>query len=215
MNSVMLFTVDDVCSLAKLSRRQLTYWDSTEFFSPTYSDETRFYSFRDLVGLRTISNLRNQHHVPLQELRKVGEWLREKYETPWASLRFYVLGKRAYFDDPESGARMAGHPRGQTALPIEMQRIANDLNIEVRKLHERQPDQLGKIVQLRGVMNNEPIVAGTRIPTSAIWRLHQANYSIDAILKQYPRLTRRDVEAAIAHEKKHQRKRKRKNGHAA
>ena len=93
---MIAFTPDHVARLTGLTKRQLRYWDQTGFFNPTLIDEAserfgRIYSFRDLVGLRTVAVLRNR--VPLQELRRVGEWLHRQHETPWASLRNALLGR--------------------------------------------------------------------------------------------------------------------------
>lgn len=82
MAELLAFTADHVARLTGLSNRQLRYWDQTGFFAPTHLDEHhrrafgRIYSFRDVVGLRAISILRKTHKIPLQELRRVGEWLR-------------------------------------------------------------------------------------------------------------------------------------------
>src|SRR5947209_8547317 len=93
MAELLAFTTEHVCRLTGLSVGQVRYWDKTEFFSPTLVDGvrrafSRIYSFRDVVGLRTIAMLRNKHHVPLQQLRRIGEWLHRHHETPWSSLRF-------------------------------------------------------------------------------------------------------------------------------
>lgn len=42
---------------------------------------------------------------------------------------------------------------------------------------------------------------GTRIPTSAIWNLHEAGYSDDQIIYEYPRLSQADIAAALAFER--------------
>jgi DNA-binding transcriptional MerR regulator len=87
MQELVAFTADHVARLTGLSKRQLGYWDKTEFFAPTLIDEFqrrafgRIYSFRDVVGLRTIAILRNQHKIALQELRRVGAWLQREHET--------------------------------------------------------------------------------------------------------------------------------------
>ncbi|MGI5835680.1 MAG: MerR family transcriptional regulator, partial [Chloroflexota bacterium] len=118
MATLLAFSAEHVCRLTGLSMRQLRYWDDTGFFHPQYADEdrkrphSRIYSFRDLVGLRVIARLAKEHKVPLQQLRRVGKWLSEQYEAPWSSLRFYVAGRKVYFDDPLTNARMIGEPHG-------------------------------------------------------------------------------------------------------
>ncbi|HEY7295362.1 MAG TPA: DUF433 domain-containing protein [Dehalococcoidia bacterium] len=51
-------------------------------------------------------------------------------------------------------------------------------------------------------MHNAAVLAGTRIPTAAVWNLANAGYNTDAILREYPRLRAEDVEAALAYEAK-------------
>jgi len=206
MTELMAFTTEHVCRLTGLSKRQIRYWDDTGFFSPTLLDEHRqrafgrIYSFRDIVGLRTIAILRNDHKVPLQELRRVGAWLQREHETPWSSLRFALKGRTVVFIDPASGAPTEPSGRGQTVLPIALLPIANEMGKAAERLRERQPDQIGKLERKRYVVHNAWVVAGTRIPTEAIWNFHEAGRSTKQIIAEYPRLTAEDVRAAIEFE---------------
>jgi uncharacterized protein (DUF433 family) len=68
-------------------------------------------------------------------------------------------------------------------------------------MNRRKPKQIGKIEQHRFVAKNAPVIAGTRIPTTAIYNLHEAGYSTERIISEYPRLTQADVKAAIQHER--------------
>ena len=212
MTELVGFIAEHVRRLTGISDRQLRYWDQTEFFTPTYVDEnrrhpfSRVYSFRDLVGLRAIAILRNEHKVPLQELRRVGAWLKQHHESPWSELTFYVSGHRVFFDDPATGARMAGRPLGQTALPFAMEPVATEMRKAAERLREREPEQIGKILRYRYVAHNAPVLAGTRIPTAAVWRFRQAGFDTDAIIKEYPRLRPQDVKAAIRFEQRRERK---------
>ena len=212
MPEIMAFTAEQVRRLTGLSLRQLHYWDKTGFYVPQSADEerhgpySRFYSFRDLVGLRTIAMLRNQYRMPLHELRKVGAWLSERFGDPWSSLTFYVAGRRVFFDDPETGVRMAGKPLGQMVMPVKMERIAQETEA-VDQLRERRPEDIVRVVQQRQVMGNVPVLAGTRIPTTAVLSFHEAGYDTEAIIREYPRLTPEDVRAAIAYEKQQQARR--------
>jgi uncharacterized protein (DUF433 family) len=207
MNDVAAFNVDQVIALTGLSARQLAYWDRIGFFPPRYYERspsgrtTRLYTFRDLVGLRVLAMLRNTYHVPLQELRKAHGYLIEHYDDPWSEITFYVLGRSVFFDDPRSGVRREGARPGQTVFAeIPMVRIERDIRAAANRLRDRTQDEIGKIAQYRSVMSHAPVLAGTRIPTSAVWNFHQAGYDTAAILKQYPSLTPDDVAAAISFE---------------
>lgn len=213
MTTIVAFTDDHVCRLTGLTKRQLGYWDRTGFFSPHYTDEhrrrpfSRIYDFRDVVGLRTIALLRNKYNIPLQQLRRVGAWLARHHETPWASLKFYVGGGKVFFDDPESGERMATEPQGQEVFPVEMIEVAREMEEAANRLRERRPDQIGRVVRNRYVLGGRPALDGTRIPTSTVWNYHEAGYDTAAIISEYPQLTPTDIEAAIAYEKTARQKR--------
>lgn len=212
MAEIVAFTSEHIRRLTGLSLRQVRYWDDTEFFSPTLVDGYRgrpfgrIYSFRDLVGLRTIAILRKQYRVPLQELRRVGEWLRLHHEDPWSSLRFALAGRKVVFFDPTTGVPTEAGGRGQVVLDVALEPIASEMRKAAEQLRERRADQIGRVVRSRYVVHNAWTLAGTRIPTQAIWNFHQAGYDDKAILSEYPRLTIKDVEAALEWETKRQRK---------
>ncbi len=205
MSEIVAFTAEQVCRLTRLSARQLTYWDKTEFFSPTTIQGqrafSRIYSFRDVVGLRTIGILRNDHQVPLQELRKVGAWLSDHYEAPWSRLRFALNGRRVVFFDPETGEALEAREGRQAAIEVTLQVVADDMSAAAAKLRERTKADLGKISRKRYIVRNAYVIAGTRIPTEGIWNFHRAGYDTNAILYEYPRLTAKDVRAAVTFEK--------------
>jgi uncharacterized protein (DUF433 family) len=207
MSALLAFTVEHAARVTKVSERRIRYWDKTGVLSPSLARDTkrrlpysRIYSFRDLVGLRTLGELRDQHHFSLQELRSVGEWLNDHYEQPWSTLRFYVLGHQIIFRDPDSEQFVASDPRGQAAIPFYLERIAVQTEAEARKLLDRGPEQIGEVVRNRYVLSNTPVLAGTRIPTSAVWDFYQAGYEPEAIIREYPRLTPLDIDRAIAFE---------------
>jgi uncharacterized protein (DUF433 family) len=212
MSEFLAFTADQVCAVTGLSRGQLRYWDRTDFFVSHFAYRAgkpfgRIYSFRDLVGLRTIAIFRNEKKIPLQKLRVVGEALKAHGETPWSSLRFYLLGKEVMVGDPEGGAPFQP-VSGQEGIRIAVERIATDVRQRVERLRQRRPTQLGQVEKHRHVLHNSPVVAGTRIPTAAIASLKRAGLDVRGILREYPHLTEQDVSCALAHEARHKRPRK-------
>lgn len=217
-----LFTADQVCTLCSISARQLAYWNRTGFFTPRYMDHekrpfNRIYSFRDVVGLRTIGLLRNRYQVPLADLRRIGQELETTPDADWSNLVFYEdpiararpakgrqrHGRRVYFRHPQSGQILATSPLGQRPL-FKMQTIIRNVERNLARMNSRKPKQIGRVEQNRYVVRNEPVIAGTRIPTAAVYRLHQAGLSSDAIIREFPRLKRADIEAAIRREQIHQ-----------
>lgn len=202
MCTILAFTADQIHRLTGLSRRQIRYWATTGFFSPSQADQPRrpygrVYSFQDLVWLRTIALLNRVHGVPLQRLRKVKEWLdQHPYET-WGTLRFYLAGQDLIFEDRELQVFLSSRDLHQTLMAIDMKRIIREAEIDAAELTHRDPDEIGRITQHRHISHNQPVIAGTRVRAEAVWKFHQAGYSTDAIIEQYPRLTQEDVEAAI------------------
>lgn len=213
MSEMLAFSAQQVCRLTGLSQRQLRYWDQSGFFTPQYADDnrrrpySRIYSFQDVVGLRTIALLLNKYRVPFRELQEVGAWLARHCHHPWSSKRFYVVNRHVVYDDPATGERVAGGPPAQLVLPIELDKIAGEMREAASQLRERGQDEIGQISKHRYVVRNADVVAGTRVPTSAIWHFHEAGYSPEEIVAQYPRLTVADVHAAIAHEEEQRQQR--------
>jgi uncharacterized protein (DUF433 family) len=210
---VRALSANHVVRLTGLSHRQLSYWDDTGFFSPQFAFESRrspfsrVYSFRDVVGLRTIAILRKDHHISLQELRKVAKELSEYHERPWSELTLYVLGRKVYFQEPDSELVRAVLGRQYALTLLHVKSIIDDLTVKANKLKQRLQDQLGRVERHRYVVHNAWVVAGTRIPTRAIWRFHEAGYQHDQIMREYPALTACDIDAAISHEQKQVKKR--------
>lgn len=203
-NLIRAFSANHVVRLTGLSNAQLRYWDQTGFFSPRYAAEnrrspfSRVYSFQDVVGLRTLGILRKEHKIPLQQLRKVARELSQYNDQPWSELVLYVLRKEVHFREPESERLIGVLSKQYTFLPLRS--IIHDVVAEAQKLKQRTSDHFGRIERHRYVMHNAWVVSGTRIPTKAIWRFREAGYSSAAIMREYPPLTERDIEAALRHE---------------
>ncbi len=203
---IWAFSANHVVRLTGLSHRQLSYWDRTESFKPYYAEEnrrspySRVYSFRDVVGLRTIAVLRKLYKIPLQKLRRTARDLSQYKGAPWSDLTLYVFGKEVYFREPDT-EKIRGVASGQY-ISLRLQSIIQDVAGEAEKLKHRTSDQIGIIERNRYVVHRAWVVAGTRIPTKAISNFKQAGYSVDQILREYPILTKPDIEKALEHEEK-------------
>lgn len=211
--ALMVFTSPQVRRLTGLSQSTLKRWQDKGIFIPEdpkpleiSGPYRRFYSFRDVVGLRTLSLLRSRHHVQLAELRKAGDYLRQHVESPWSSMRFWVVNGRVVFRDPGTHMTMVGGDPGQLVIEeVVLDSIARDVEQESQSFKKRDPETFGTVARSRHVMSNQWVVAGTRIPTSVIWEYHQAGYGPAQIMAEYPDLTKSDIERAIEHEEKQRR----------
>jgi uncharacterized protein (DUF433 family) len=204
-NIISAFSADQVVRLTRLTVAQLAYWDRIGFFQPQYaaaerrSPYSRIYSFKDVVGLRTLSILKREYRVSLPHLREVAEKLASYSKTPWADITLKVLKRKVQFDEPETG-QTRGVVDGQYVL-LPIVSIIEDVRREAELMKQREPSQIGKIEKHRYVSHNAPVIAGTRIPVATILRFVDSGFSTDDILREYPRLTEADVEAAIRHGK--------------
>jgi uncharacterized protein (DUF433 family) len=201
---VRAFSADHAVRLTGLSMRQLRYWDDTGFFRPRYAYEdrrspySRVYSFRDIVGLRTLSVLRRHHNVPLQHLRKVAEDLSHLGEDLWSETKLYVLDREVYFREPDTGAVRKARGKQYLIEVLQLNEIMVNVSSEAAKLRERTPEQVGVIERHRYIVHNAPVIAGTRIPVAAVRRYLDAGRSVQEILQEYPLLTEADILAVRA-----------------
>jgi uncharacterized protein (DUF433 family) len=196
------FSEDQAERLSGVSLGQLRRWDAEGFFRPSFSDEKgvpygRIYSFRDVVSLRVLNDLRNEKRIPLRHLREVSAKLSHFGEVKWTATTLYVLGKRVVFTDPRTKLRQEV-VSGQRVLDIPLRVVIASTRRAVQQLNMRE-DQVGKIVRARFVTQNEPVFAGTRIPVAAVRGFADAGYSASQIAREYPDLTEADVAAALSY----------------
>jgi uncharacterized protein (DUF433 family) len=201
---IAAFTEDQVERLTGVSKRQLRYWDSDGFFVPSLGHQnrrmtySRMYSFRDLVSLKVLNELRNESRIKMNELRRVKDHLSHYGDELWIKTTLYVHNKRVAFSNPDSGV-LEEIVSGQGVLSIAIAAVAGDMRKAIDNLSARNDTDIGKIAQKRGVMHNRPVVSGTRIPVSGIKAFSDAGYTESEILKEYPTLTLQDIHAAINH----------------
>lgn len=196
------FSEEQASQLSGVSFGQLRRWDADGFFRPSYGSLKhvpfgRIYSFRDIVSLRVLNDLRNRKRIPLQHLRQVSDRLAHFGDVKWTATTLYVLGKRVVFDDPRTNLRQEV-VSGQRVFDIPLRVVIANTRRAVLDLNKRDAE-IGQIKQARFVSYNMPVVAGTRIPVSAIKDFAEAGYSTARILREYPGITAADVEAALAY----------------
>lgn len=204
--TIEVFGEEHVSRLTGLTKGQLRSWDRAGFFRPRYACEdrrtpySRVYSFKDVVGLKTISVLRHDHRISVQELKKVAAELVRRGYKHWADTKLYVVKKQVYFQRPGTD-EVEGVWDGQLAM-LPIINVIDDVKAGVHKLSMRPSEAHGKVERHRFVARNSPVIAGTRIPTASVRRYRDAGYSVDQILSEYPSLTREDVQAALKYEEK-------------
>jgi uncharacterized protein (DUF433 family) len=203
-NVISAFSEEDVERLTGITINQLRYWDRTRFFAPSLAADnrravmSRVYTFRDVVCLKVLNEVRNELKVPLPRLREAKESLSHLGEDVWAKATLYILNRRVIIHNPETD-RKEDPVSGQGILQIPLHVVAGDMEKAVRSLRERPAATVGQIAKHRGTAANKPVIAGTRIPIKSIKAFNDAGYSIDQIREQYPILTEEDVRAALTY----------------
>jgi DNA-binding transcriptional MerR regulator len=99
------FGSGDVCQLAKVTLRQLQWWDERKVISPQQEGHRRVYHVSDVIGMMVIGELRRKG-FSLQKLRGIVRSLRRKIDERLGELLsgkcdLYVLtdGKVAFLED--------------------------------------------------------------------------------------------------------------------
>ncbi len=200
-DAIAAFSEDQASTLTGLSVGRLRYWAQTGFFAPAYTDDApgpyrRFYSFKDIVGLRTLEMLRVRNGVPLQHLRRVAEKLAHLREDLWCGVKLRVWDRKVVFDEPQSG-RAREVISGQFVEEYLLKDVIARATADIRELRNRDENDVGKVVCITGLNGAKPLISGTRIPIASIQRLSSDGYSVKAIIAEYPRLTAEDVQAAL------------------
>jgi DNA-binding transcriptional MerR regulator len=199
---ISVFTEEEVARLTGITVHQLRYWDRERFFSPSlaYEDRrqphSRLYSFRDVVSLKVLNQLRNEAGVSLPHLREVKKELVKRGEDVWLKTKLRVLNKRVIFVNPET-KKLEEVVSGQRVLEIAIEIEAGDMQTKVRELRQRSTIDVGQFEKKRNRVHNQLVIKGTRIPVSSVKAFHKAGYSVGQIRQAYPTLTDEDIQAAI------------------
>lgn len=206
-NVVAAFSEEQVERLTGLTKGRLRYWAKTNFFRPSFVEEnprlpySRFYSFKDIVALRTLEMLRVQNNVPLQHLRKVAEKLSHLKDELWTKTTLFVVNRKVAIVNPETGTPEEV-VSGQYLMGISLRRVIEDTNDDIVQMSRRTRSMVGHVSRSRAIARNAWVIAGTRIPVGAVKRLAEDGYTTEQIIDEYPDLTRNDVEAALRHREK-------------
>jgi len=135
MGATDRFSPENVQRILGLTAKQLDYWDRLRLVSPQKEQESRFYDFRDLIGLRTVKQL-VEEGVPANRLRRALTALHEQLfqvHAPLAELRILSDGKDVIVE--RHGARLEPLS-GQFVLNFE----TRELDEKVRVIAERSAD---------------------------------------------------------------------------
>ena len=197
------FSEAQVERLTGVTRAQLRRWHRSEFFIPSYAVEggggpfSRIFSFKDLVSLRVLNQLRNVYGISMPELRKTAAKLSHIGDDVWTATTLYVHRRKVVFDEPETLKRREVTSE-QYVADIPLRVAISNTRHAVAEMNRRDEAVVGEVTRRKFVSHSAPVIAGTRIPVRVIKEFAAAGVSPEGILKEYPSLTLADVEAALA-----------------
>lgn len=196
------FSEEQVSRLTGLSRAQLRAWNRKDFIRPQFKvagggtrPYTYIYSFKDLLKLRVLNQLRNVHNVPMKELGRVERALERLGDEKWTSQRLWVANRKVVFEEPES-QRKREIASKQFVAEIALEVVTSDARKDIAKLNKRSADQRGHVTKKRYLHSSDPVFKGTRIPVAAVIGYLDAGIRAREIVRRLPDLTLEDVRAA-------------------
>ncbi len=129
-----MYSTGEVVRLTGITGRQLQYWDSISFFSPSYKkNNRRIYSFTDLIQLTVISLLLSKG-ATLQKIKNGMEKMREilpSITVPFLELEIDTDGESIFVHHKDTW--LEAHS-GQYMISFKVEDIFKD----IRKLMEEQ-----------------------------------------------------------------------------
>lgn len=201
-NIIGAFSEEQVGRLTGLSRGQLRAWNRKGFIRPEFKTGedprrpfTYIYSFKDLLKLRVLNQLRNVHGVQMKELERVERALAHLGDDKWTSQKLWVSNRKVVFVEPES-RRKREIASKQFVAEIALEVITSDARVDIQKLNRRAGGEVGVIVKKRHLHSSDPVFSGTRIPVAAIAEYLRLNYDDGEILDRFPDLQSGDIDVA-------------------
>ena len=203
------YTTSQVSRLARIPISTIYEWRRRGIIRPSLELEEsglvaeEGYSYSDLTLIRILKALRDKH-LDFDSAATALRHLYERLGPPdrgWANEMVYVVGNRIFVDKPDQWEITDATRMGQKV----METLFGDLFDELREIDEEAsiivPPQFRKFVQVRPeVMGGEPVIRGTRIPTSTITAM-LVNHDIDELKKIYRKISPENIEKAIEYER--------------
>ncbi len=208
MTRFRAYTPEQAMRVTGVSVAALRKWDVEGTLPPEFDlvgsrgEQFAVYSFQDLIAMQALAWLQRVPGVSLVPPTEVGKLLKTQVQLHEGALGLEQAGDVLVLVGPAGRIGLLAL-KGNVTIPDELQRfdfLVRDTERRSSVLNERTPDQVGRIEPLGGEPGRRSVLAGTRIPTIAVWEFHEAGYSVPEILEQYPRLTPVDVESAITYE---------------
>ena len=199
------YSTSQVSRLAGIPIRILYYWKKRGVLAPSVSiidakgniDEG--YSYADLAIIKVLHALKI-HKLNLRSAVIAFRHLHDRFGIPssggWANAHVYIIGKDVLAQKPDNWDTTIATHGGQKA---EM-RVLGELVEEEGALLV--PRQFSEYIEINpDVMDGEPVIKDTRVPTSMRATLKVEGIKVPKIVEIYSPISAIAIECAIAYEK--------------
>jgi uncharacterized protein (DUF433 family)/DNA-binding transcriptional MerR regulator len=203
------YSTSQVSRLARVPLRTLYDWKSRGIIRPSVqlmdNDLVALdgYSYADLTIIKILRALR-EDQINLSSAGVALRHLWERLGPPsrgWADAHVYLVGKRIYAEKQDKWETTAATQFGQKVET----RLFGDLFQELKGQEEEGsilvPKDFRTFVDINPkVMGGQPVVRGTRVPTSILATLKAKGKSIKELVSLYSPIPMLTIKKAIAYE---------------
>jgi uncharacterized protein (DUF433 family) len=196
-----IYDVAEVARLAKMDPETVSLLVTPRRGEPPLLDleNPPFLTFHDLISAYVIHELRRRR-VRLKDIREGARFLRRALgtERPFAHQRLATVGTGFFAGLPDAGRWLDAGQGGQAAFDDVIQPLIRPIEYGRDSMASAWYPQTGISIDPR-IQAGAPCVRGTRVPTSLIASLLEAEETQASIAEQF-RLTKRQVMAAKDYE---------------
>ncbi len=199
------YSVTQVSRIARVPRRTLYEWKRKGIIKPSVHVVDKHgkvvdegYSYADLAIVKLMRGLRTKE----LNLRSVAIALRHLFDRigpfndpKWDNAHLYVVGKEVLAQKPDDWETTVATSYGQK---VETRVIGELVEEEGRILV---PKDFGQYIEINPrIMEGQPVIRDSRVPTAAIAMMHEQGTSISDLVELYKPLTRVQILKAIEYE---------------
>ena len=199
------YSIDQVSRLAGIPKRTLYLWKKRGVISPSVriidanGNIDEGYSYADLAIIKVLFALRAQK-LNLRRAVVAFQHLYERFGSPtseqWSNAHVYVINKDVFAQKPDNWETTSATKGGQKS---EMSVLGELVEEEGALLV---PKQFSKYVEINpDIMDGEPVVKDTRIPTSILAMMFAEGMPILELAELYSPISEIAIEKAIEFEK--------------